>query len=278
MIDNKTVFSYVLPSTGNLVEYRGFKPPAYSLNVFDEIDLVVAMRLGSAAGWPSDRSALCLSSGTSKYMIQGWPGSQADNLNFVGSNGNQFYLSNRFINTGTAQPTSKDLNVRFRCVATNNWFGHVDVAWGMYLGGELKSTLTSAYNDTGREYRVKVQVAWRELDGSLFVAAGNTTVYYTKDNGNNWVTLTNRSSVDGSHSAEANWSSTPILQRNIDGTWTDLTSLPYTNKTVGADAPIKSGRIGPFSGGAKTYYGNDSTFGGSGGGTTHLCIYSTRAT
>lgn len=267
MIENKTVFSYVLPSTGNLVEYRGFTPPAYSLNVFDDVDLAVAMRLGSAAGWPTDRSALCLYDGTSKYMLQGWPGSQADNLNFVDSNGNQFYLSNRFINTGTAQPTSKDLNVRFRCVATNNWFGHVDVAWGMYLGGELKSTLTSAYNDTGREYRVKVQAFWQELDGSLIVASGTYTAYYTKDNGSNWVTLTNRSSVDGSHSASINWSSTPILQRNIDGTWTDLTPLPR----IGAS--VRSGTIGSFSGGAKTYYGNDSNFGGSGGGTTHLCIY-----
>lgn len=267
MIENKTVFSYVLPSTGNLVEYRGFTPPAYSLNVFDEIDLAVAMRLGSAAGWPSDRSALCFYNGTSKYMLQGWPGSQADNLNFVGSNGNQFYLSNRFINTGTAQPSSRDLNVRFRCVATNNWFGHVDVAWGMYLGGELKSLLDTIYNDTGREYRVKVQVAWRELDGSLFVATGTYTAYYTKDNGSNWVTLTSRSSVSGSHSAAANWSSTPMLQRNINGTWTDLTPLPR----IGAS--VQSGTIGPFSSGATTYYGNDSNFGGSGGGTTHLCLY-----
>jgi hypothetical protein len=272
MIEYKTVFSYVLPSTGNRVEYRGFTPPAYSLNVFDAIDLAVAMRLGSAAGWPTDRSALCLSSGTSKYMIQGWPGSQADNLNFVGVDGNQFYLSNRFINTGTAKPSSRDLNVRFRCVATNNWFGHVDVAWGMYLGSELKSLLATIYNDTGREYRVRVQTYWVQKDGSVATDSGNYTAYYTKDNGGNWVTLKSKSSVGGSNSASIGWTGSPLLQRNIDGTWTDLTPLPET----GAD--VYSGTIGPFSGGAKTYYGNNSTFGGSGGGTTHLCIYSSRAT
>ncbi len=267
MIENKTVFGYVLPSTGNLVEYRGFTPPNYSLNIFDAIDLAVAMRLGSTAGWPADRSALCFYSGTNKYMLQGWPGSQADNLNFVGSNGNQFYLSNRFINTGTAQPTSRNLNVRFRCVATNNWFGHVDVAWGMYLGGELKSLLETIYNDTGREYRVRVQVFWTQKDGSVTTASGYHTCYYTKGNGNNWETLTSRTSVPGGNSATINWSGIPTLQRNINGTWTDLTPLPK----IGAD--VKSGTIGSFSSGATTYYGNDSNFGGSGGGTTHLCIY-----
>ena len=272
MIENKTVFSYVLPSTGNLVEYRGFTPPAYSLNIFDEIDLAVVMRLGSAAGWPTDRSALCLSSGTSKYMIQGWPGSQADNLNFVGLNGSQFYLSNRFINTGTAQPSSRDLNVRFRCVATNNWFGHVDVAWGMYLGSELKSLLATIYSDTGREYRVRVQTFWTQKDGSTSTASGYYTAYYTKDNGGNWITLASRTSVPGGNSATISWSGIPILQRNIDGTWTDLTPFTVLGKNV------YSGRIGPFSNGATTYYGNDSTFGGSGGGTTHLCIYSTSTT
>ena len=274
MVETQTVFSYILPSTGNLVEYRGFTPPAYSLNVFDAIDLAVAMHLGSQASFPTDWSALCINSNADKYFIGGWPGSQADNLNYCNANGDQFYLSNRFLQTGTAQPTNRPLPIKFRCVASNNWFGTVTVAWQINLPTTYSSRLTNIYTATGREYRVREVVHWTQYDGSIIVASGDYTYYYTKSNGNTWVTATTRNSVSGSNTARLYWVRTPVLQRNINGTWTDLTGLLIEGHAGALGGEVSAGTIGPFSSGNGNYYGNDRTYGGSGGGNIPMSIYS----
>ena len=265
MIENKTVFSYVLPSTGNLVEYRGLNAK-YGSYELDALDAAVLVRLGTNSGnLPSSQAALeVYDTSGSKYLINGWPGSQADNLNFVGSNGSQYYLSNRFINTGTAIPTYFTTRTNFRCVATNNWFGAVDVSWQWYTGNTIRPVLETVYNQTGVEYRVKI-VLWYKKSNSG--STGTTSVYITRSTGNNsWNQFYSESRVSGSNNTNMSWRDI-TLQRNVDGTWVDV----GISRSINDNA--YSGVIGPFSKGATTYYGAHS---GSGGVDVHLTIYSGR--
>lgn len=269
MINNKTVFSYVLPSTGNLVEYRGLYAK-YGSHELDALDAAVLVRLGTSSGnFPSSQAALeVYDASGSKYLINGWPGSQADNLNFVGTDGNQYYLSNRFINTGTARPSYGNTKANFRCVATNNWFGHVDVSWQWYSGNTIRPVLEAVYNQTGVEYRVRFQMEYYQPNNGVYSFA---SVYITKDTGNNsWNQWHSENSVDGRQSTNAKWRDFPKLQRNINGTWTNVGELRFENYSSFSD--VASGTIGPFSNGATTYYGRTT---GSGGLDVHLCIYST---
>ena len=268
-IENKTVFSYILPSTGNLVEYRGLyaKYGSYEL---DALDAAVLVRLGTAStSFPSSQAALeVYNTSGSKYLINGWPGSQANNLNFVGADGKQYYLSNRFINTGTAQPSYGNTKANFRCVATNNWFGHVDVSWQWYSGNTIRPVLETVYNQTGVEYRVRFEIIYYRPGKGTYIF---TSVYITKDTGNNsWNKFYSENSVNGQQSTNARWRDFPVLQRNINGNWTSVGELRFENYSSFSD--VASGTIGPFSNGATTYYGRTT---GSGGLDVHLCIYGT---
>lgn len=267
MILNKTVFGYVLPSTGNLVEYRGLyaKLGTYDL---DALDAAVLVRLGTSSGnFPSSVAALeVYDTNGDKYLINGWPGSQADNLNFVGADGNQYYLSNRFIKTGTTQPSYGNTKVNFRCVATNNWFGHVDVSWQWYSGNTIRPVLETVYNQTGVEYRVCYQLTYTKPSSGTW---GTTNVYLTRSTGNNsWNQFYSEKSVDGRSGTYINWRSSPVLQRNVNGTWVNISDFNLENYSQNSD--VDSGAIGPFSNGATTYYGRIT---GSGGIDVHICAY-----
>ena len=269
MIENKTVFSYVLPSTGNLVEYRGLNAK-YGSYELDALDAAVLVRLGTASGnFPSSQAALeVYDASGSKYLINGWPGSQADNLNFVGANGNQYYLSNRFINTGTAVPSYFTTKVNYRCVATNNWFGYVDVSWQWYSGNTIQPVLEAVYNQTGVEYRVRIRIDYFIVESDSSTSS-RASVYITRSTGlNSWNQYYSKR-VGGSTISTCGGFD-KVVQRNIDGTWIDICSLGEENSDVDY-----SGKIGPFSNGAKTYYGAKT---GSGGADLHLCIYNTGTT
>lgn len=271
MIENKTVFSYILPSTGNLVEYRGlYAKSGRGTYDLDALDAAVLVRLGTNSGnFPSSVAALeVYDTSGNKYLINGWPGSQADNLNFVGANGNQYYLSNRLLNTGTAVPSYFTTKANFRCVATNNWFGHVDVSWQWYSGNTIRPVLETVYNQTGVEYRVCLQISYYQPNNGVYAT---TSVYITKDTGNNsWNKWHSENSVNGQQSTNARWHSYPMLQRNVNGTWVNVSILRLENYS--SFSSVASGTIGPFSSGATTYYGRTT---GSGGIDVHLCIYNT---
>ena len=266
MIINDTVFSYVLPSTGNIVEYRGLAATNGSYNL-DALDAAVLVRLGTSSGnFPSSVAALEVYSNGSKYLINGWPGSQVNNLNFVGADDVQYYLSNRLLNTGTARPSYGTTKVNFRCVATNNWFGHVDVSWQWYSGNTIGPVLSTAYSQTGVEYRVRYQIQYLAPNSGVYNTA---SVYITKDtSSNSWNQWYSENEVSGSASTIANWYSYPTLQRNVDGTWTNVSILRLENYS--SYSSVTSGTIGSFSSGATTYYGRTT---GSGGVDAHLCIY-----
>jgi hypothetical protein len=266
MIENKTVFSYVLPSTGNLVEYRGLNAK-YGSYELDALDAAVLVRLGtSSSNFPSSQAALeVYNTSGSKYLINGWPGSQADNLNFVGVDGNQYYLSNRFINTGTAIPTYFTTKANFRCVATNNWFGYVDVSWQWYSGNTIRPVLETVYNQTGVEYRIRIRIDYIIVEDSSSTS-NRASVYITRSTGlNSWNQYYSKR-VGGSTISRCSWWD-EVVQRNVDGTWVDICEL----RDEGGDATY-TGNIGPFSNGAATYYGKNT---GSGGVDAHLSIYDT---
>lgn len=267
MIENKTVFGYVLPSTGNLVEYRGLNAK-YGSYELDALDAAVLVRLGTSSNnFPSSQAALeVYDTSGNKYLINGWPGSQANNLNFVGADGNQYYLSNRFINTGTAIPTYFTTKANLRCVATNNWFGYVDVSWQWYSGNTIRPVLETVYNQTGVEYRVRIRI-----DYVIYEDSGGTSnrasVYITRSTGlNSWNQYYSKR-VGGSTVSRCGWVD-EVVQRNVDGTWVNICEL----REEDPDATY-TGDIGPFSKGATTYYGAKT---GSSGVDQHLCIYSTR--
>lgn len=269
MIVNNTVFSYVLPSTGNIVEYRGLTATSGSYNL-DALDAAILVRLGTSSGnFPSSVAALELyGTNGSKYLINGWPGSQANNLNFVGADGVQYYLSNRLLNTGTARPSYSTTKANFRCVATNNWFGHVDVSWQWYAGNTIGPVLRTVYNQTGVEYRVRLSINYYQPNNGTY---GTANVYITKDTGDNsWNQWHSENSVNGQQSTNANWRDYPTLQRNVDDNWVNVSTLLLENYS--SYSSVASGTIGSFSNGATTYYGRTT---GSGGLDVNLCIYGT---
>ena len=273
MIDNKTVFSYVLPSTGNLVEYRGLYAK-YSSYELDALDAAVLVRLGTSSGsFPSSQAVLGVydTSGR-KYLINGWPGSQADNLNFVGVDGNQYYLSNRFINTGTAVPSSGSVTVNFRCKSYGQYQGShaptIDhITWEWYTGSTIQPVLATAYSQTGVEYRVYFQVRYLKPGGYY-----TTALYLTRSTTkNSWIQW---DAVGGTNiaisSSVVSWVAYPTLQRNINGTWTNVGELQLANYS--SYTSITSGTISlGYSIGSGSYsYGATM---GSSGTNARLCIY-----
>lgn len=234
MIENKTVFSYIL-SNSTLLEYRGI-PVRYGSYSRDAIDVSAIAYLGTNSGFPTSCSALgvCDTNG-SKYLISGWPvsESEADRLNFIGADDKQYYLHNRFINTGVAIPSYNSIKVNFRCKAWSVSQGSYapqihHLTWEWYSGDIIENRLENIYNITGVEYRVEYRIRYLKAPNTY----ATVSVYATK-NSSGWAEWASVADATTSgtvpNSSVAYWNFYPTLQRNVNGTWRDVGVFTLAN-------------------------------------------------
>lgn len=278
MIVNKTVFGYALPS-GSTVEYRGINAK-YGSYELDALDVATLVRLGTDTNFPSSVTALgvCSTDGN-KYLINGWPGYFSNELHYIGPDGStRYYLLRSFKNTGVTQPSYRSITVNFRCTEWGQYTGQYSpninhLTWEWYTGN-VRTYLEDIYNQEGVEYRVRYQIRYLKAPNTYATA----TVYVTRSTTNNsWVQWDAVADVSTSStvpsSSVAYWYSNPVLQRKVNGTWTDVGVFNlenYSNYTG-----VTSGTISNFSfsiGSTNTHYGATM---GSNGSSVHLCAYDT---
>jgi hypothetical protein len=125
--------------------------------------------------------------------------------------------------------------------------------------------LATAYSQTGVEYRVCFQVRYIKKGGYY-----TTALYLTRSTTkNSWIQW---DAVAGTNiaisSSVVSWIAYPTLQRNINGTWTNVGELQLANYS--SYTSITSGTISLRYGSSSYYYGATM---GSSGTNARLCIY-----